>query len=158
VRSGTVVDTLELQALVADSTPFDGRENPRPSNAALRRLAPLARAAAGVLVVSRHAGCYALLRHPHMGTVTRMRFPLGVWLIGVAIKRRFGNYVPVCWISTLEHTRIRHLVSGVFTAHRLAGSRSELELSTLLSEVRHASCAVTRRRPLSSTRRSGSHP
>ena len=63
----TVVATSEVHELLDQLTTFEGRQDPYPTYAALRRLAPVARAADGVLVLSRYADCHALLRHPQLG-------------------------------------------------------------------------------------------
>ncbi len=126
----TVVATSEVHELLDELTTFEGRQDPYPTYAALRRLAPVARAADGVLVLSRYADCHALLRHPQLGHGDPDAVPipgLADWRDHTAVRQFRTSLLN---LDPPEHTRIRRLVSGVFTARRVAALRPQVEQLT----------------------------
>lgn len=120
----TAVANHDVHALLDGLTTAAGREDPYPAYARLRTEAPLALAPDGVLVLTRYADCDALLRSPQCGRAdpdalfSAMGMPQWREHIGI---RQFST--SMLNINPPDHTRIRRLVSGVFTPRRVAGMR-----------------------------------
>ena len=117
-----IVATPHVHALLEVLVTPEGRADPYPTYAELRRSAPVALAPDGVLVLTRYADCAALLRHPSCGRAdpdglfTSLGMP--EWREHAGLSQLFSSMLN---INPPDHTRIRRLVSGVFTPRRVAG-------------------------------------
>ncbi len=134
----TIVANPQVDALLHALVTADGREDPYPTYAQLRSLAPLAKAPDGVLVLTRYADCDALLRHPRCGRADPdalfVAMGLPNWRDHIGL-RQFST--SLLNINPPDHTRIRRLVGGVFTPRRVAGLRPAITALTerLLSAI-----------------------
>ncbi len=100
------------------------RANPYPAYRFLREAAPIWRAPTGQWVVSTHAGCTALLRHPGMGrSDARMLKPESMAEPAVASLTRM-----MLFLDPPAHTRIRGLVSRAFNARRIEALRPRVAM------------------------------
>ncbi len=119
----TLVSNPRIDALLRELTQPDGRDDPYPRYAAIREEAPFALAEDGAVVLTRFADCSAALRNPACGRADPddVFGPLGLnWREHVGIRQFLTSMLT---INPPDHTRIRRLVSGVFTARRVAALR-----------------------------------
>ncbi len=99
------------------------RANPYPAYRFLREAAPMWRAPTGHWVVSTHAGCSALLRHPGMGRSNQLMLsPEALAEPAVASLTRM-----MLFLDPPLHTRIRGLVTSAFNARRIEALRGRIE-------------------------------
>ena len=126
VAIGARVDEL-LTALVSR----EGRQNPYPVYAALRREAPIARSNDGSLLLTKFADCSTALRDPAIGhgavaeaaavgSVSNWREHLSL--------RQFRT--SMLSMDPPAHTRLRKLVGGAFTIRRIAALQPAIEAVT----------------------------
>lgn len=138
LAASSIVANTEVDALLQGLTTAAGREDPYPAYARLRTIAPLASAPDGALVLTRYADCDALLRQPQCGRADpdALFAAIGMpqWREHVGI-RQFST--SVLTLNPPDHTRIRRLVSGVFTPRRVASLQPAITALTrsLLSEM-----------------------
>jgi cytochrome P450 len=117
----------EWDRLLAELTQPVGRADPYPRYEQLRREAPVVRAEDGAVVLTRYADCHAVLRSQQVGH-TDQRLLLESF--GFEWREHPGVRTLATSILTLnppEHTRLRRLVSGVFTARRVAALEPAVE-------------------------------
>ena len=102
----------------------EGREDPYRTYHQLRALAPVAAAPDGALVLTRYADCDALLRDPRFGRADPDRLFMTMGLAN------WREHIGICqWSTSMlfrnppDHTRLRRLVSGAFTARRVMALR-----------------------------------
>ena len=133
-----VVTNPEVDSWLAALLTTDGRENPYPIYHRLRAMAPVAMAPDGALVLTRYVDCDALVRNPRCGHANpdEVFTTLGLpeWREHVGL-RQFST--SMLNINPPDHTRIRRLVSGVFTPRRVAGLQPAIAALTahLLAEM-----------------------
>lgn len=134
----TIATGARVQALLADLVSRAGREDPYPAYAALRREAPIARTADGTLLLTRFDHCSAALRDPNIGhgdpAIADEVAGLTGWREHLSLRQFRTSMLSV---DPPQHTRLRRLVSGVFTPRRIAGLRGVIEARTsaLLDEM-----------------------
>jgi cytochrome P450 len=115
----TIVESPEAYDLLAELTTMSGREDPYPRYRRLREISPLLRAPDGALVVTRHAECATVVRDGRLGHLPPHMLAfvgLADWEEHPALKNLFTS---VLTINPPDHTRLRRLVSGTFTARRV---------------------------------------
>jgi cytochrome P450 len=113
--------TADEDALLAAFVSRAGRDDPYPVYRELLRLPVLPRLGDGSLMITRFADCSAALRSPDVGhsddvgagRVADWRDHLSLYMFGTCL---LGLDPPV-------HTRLRRVVSGVFTVRRVAALR-----------------------------------
>jgi cytochrome P450 len=118
-----IVATTEAHTLLNELTTMVGREDPYPRYARLREISPLLRAPDGALVVTRYADCSQLTRdvrfgHPDPDMLAFLGFPN--WADHPALRQMFTSLL---LLNPPDHTRLRRLVSGTFTARRVQALR-----------------------------------
>ena len=113
-----IVESPEVATLLDELTQLTGREDPYPRYRRLREISPVVRAADGALVVTRHADCVAVTRHPQLGHMPShmLEFVRADWAEHPALHQLFTS---VLAINPPDHTRLRRLVSSSFTARRV---------------------------------------
>jgi cytochrome P450 len=115
----TIVESVEVSALLAELTVPAGREDPYARYRRLREISPIVRADDGALVVTRYADCQAVARDGRFGHLPPHMFAmlgLADWEEHPALRTL---YTSVLTINPPDHTRLRRLVSGTFTARRV---------------------------------------
>jgi len=116
-----VVANQEIDALLDVLVTAEGRQDPYPIYQQLRTMAPVAMAPDGALVLTRYAECDALLRNPRCGHADpdRIYAAMGLpqWREHIGLRQLATSMLN---INPPNHTRIRRLVSGVFTPRRVA--------------------------------------
>jgi cytochrome P450 len=120
--------TTALQILTALGTP-DGKDNPYPLYAELHDLGEVVRFGPGDVMVVGYDAINAMLRdpgyrHPDLAMITQV---MPEWADHVSLRQSQD------WILNLnapDHTRIRTLISKVFTARRVAGLQPAIERMT----------------------------
>ncbi|OLB78760.1 MAG: cytochrome [Actinobacteria bacterium 13_2_20CM_2_71_6] len=100
-----------------------GREDPYPRYERLRQMSPMVRAEDGALVVTRYADCAQVARDPRLGhlppdVLAFVGFP--DWSEHPALRQLFTSMLV---LNPPDHTRLRRLVSGAFTARRVQALR-----------------------------------
>src|SRR3954470_16117676 len=115
-----VVDSVEVRTLLNELTTTAGRADPYPRYDRLREISPVVRAEDGTLGVTRDADCMAVTRDPrfrHQSPDQRLRaFPfLEDWSAHPALHLLFTSML---LSNPPDHTRLRRLVRGAFTARR----------------------------------------
>ena len=133
----TIVETPETSRLLAELTTMVGREDPYPRYDRLRELSPLVRADDGALVVTRYADCTAVVRDARLGHLPKdMLGLIGLadWAEHPSLYTLFSSMLT---LDPPEHTRLRRLVSGTFTARRVQALRPAIErmVGDLLDET-----------------------
>jgi cytochrome P450 len=123
----TIVDSPEAQTLLGELTTMVGREDPYPRYDRLREISPIVRAADQALVVTRYADCAAVTRDPRFAhfppdTLAFLGFP--DWAEHPALRLLFTSMLA---LNPPDHTRLRRLVSGAFTARRVQAMRPAIE-------------------------------
>jgi cytochrome P450 len=121
------VRTAETDQWLDELTRPEGRDDPYPRYAALRRAAPVALAEDGAIVLTRYADCQAVLQDPRFGRPDAEEFLDAVGL---------SNWrdLPAIWtlntsmlsINPPDHTRLRRLVSKAFTARKVEQLRTSV--------------------------------
>jgi cytochrome P450 len=113
-----IVESPEVTTLLDELTQLTGREDPYPRYRRLREISPVVRAADGALVVTRHADCVAVTRHPQLGHLPShmLEFVRADWADHPALQQLFTSILA---INPPDHTRLRRLVSSSFTARRV---------------------------------------
>jgi cytochrome P450 len=122
-----VVESTEVDTLLHELTRMVGREDPYPRYARLREISPVVRAPDGALVLTHHADCAAAVRDPrlgHMPTEALAFLGLPDWAEHPALYQLFTS---ILTINPPDHTRLRRLVSGAFTARRVQALRPRIE-------------------------------
>lgn len=116
----------------------EGRDDPYPTYDSLRAHGPLVRVQDGFYVASGHAVIDEMLRDP------RMRVTDGELLGRIAPEFESGRAVRSIGRSMLQtnapdHTRMRRLAAGAFTARRVAALRDTVteQATTLANDVAH---------------------
>ena len=123
----TVVESPEVFDLLAELTTLVGREDPYPRYRRLRDISPVVRAPDGALVVTRYADCTTVVRDGRLGHIpTHMLgfLGLGDWIEHPALRQLFTS---ILTINPPDHTRLRRLVSGTFTARRVQSLEPAIE-------------------------------
>ncbi|HEV8566983.1 MAG TPA: cytochrome P450 [Actinoplanes sp.] len=137
----TVVASPEVSALLTELTTMEGRDDPYPRYERLRSISPVVRADDGALVVTRYADCAAVVRDGRLGHMPPdMLAFLGLpdWADHPALRQLFTS---ILTMNPPDHTRLRRLVSSVFTARRVQALRPAIEaivddlLDRMVSEV-----------------------
>jgi len=119
----SVMDGVEVTALLDELTTPAGREDPYPRYERLRAISPVVRAGDGALVVTRHADCTTVVRDPRLGqlppdALAKAGYP--DWAEHPALRLLFTSLL---MLNPPDHTRLRRLVSGTFTARRVEALR-----------------------------------
>jgi cytochrome P450 len=117
----------EVDKLLYELTTMVGREDPYPRYHRLREISPIVRAVDGALVVTRYADCSTLTRdprfaHPPADVLAFIGYP--DWRERPALEHFFTSMLV---INPPDHTRLRRLVSGAFTARRVQALRPAIE-------------------------------
>lgn len=138
ISAPDIVGNVQVDSLLQLLVTPEGREDPYPTYDELRSIAPVAKAADGALVLTRYADCDALLRHPRCGRsdpdLMFAAIGLPQWRDHIGI-RQFST--SMLSINPPDHTRIRRVVSGVFTPRRVAALQPAIAglTESLLSEM-----------------------
>ncbi len=132
-----IVDSPEVTVLLEELTTPAGRADPYPRYARLREAAPLVRAEDGALVATRYAECSAVTRDPrfiHMPADALAFLGYPDWAERPALRLLFTSLLT---LNPPDHTRLRRLVSGAFTARRVQALRPAIEriVDDLLDQV-----------------------
>jgi cytochrome P450 len=115
----TIVASPEVSALLDELTTTTGREDPYPRYRRLRSISPVLRADDDALVVTRYADCATVVRDARFGHMPREMLGLvglGDWAEHESLRQLFTS---VLTLNPPDHTRLRRLVSGTFTARRV---------------------------------------
>jgi cytochrome P450 len=115
----TIVESPEANDLLAELTTLTGRDDPYPRYRRLREISPIVRAVDGALVVTRYADCATVVRDGRLGHLDKSLLGLlglGDWAEHPALYQLFTS---ILTINPPDHTRLRRLVSGTFTARRV---------------------------------------
>jgi cytochrome P450 len=120
-----IVESPETTKLLDELTRLPGREDPYPLYRRLREISPVVRAEDGALVVTRHADCVAVTRHPRLGHLPShmMEFVRPDWADHPALHQLFTSVLAA---NPPDHTRLRRLVSSSFTARRVQALRPRI--------------------------------
>lgn len=123
-RDATVEET---GALVAALTAPATRDDPYPIYARLRELGPALTTPDGALVVTRHRGVTAVARDPRLRKnpgllLTASGF--ADWEQRPSLAMMFGS---ILFMNPPDHTRLRGLISSVFTPRRVAALAPAVE-------------------------------
>jgi cytochrome P450 len=119
----SVADTAEVAELMRELTSAVGREDPYPRYERLREISPLVRTEDGALAVTRYADCVPALRDPRLGHFVPdilAFFGYPDWAERPSLRHMFTS---ILFLNPPDHTRLRRLVSGTFTARRVQGLR-----------------------------------
>jgi cytochrome P450 len=114
-----IVESSEVSDLLDSLTRLPGREDPYPAYRRMRELGPLVRADDGALVVTRYADCTTTVRDGRLGHLPHHMLPflgLADWAEHAATYTLFSS---ILTLNPPDHTRLRRLVSGTFTARRV---------------------------------------
>jgi cytochrome P450 len=122
-----IADTAEARTLLHELTTTVGREDPYPRYTRLREIAPLVRAGDGALVATRYADCSLVTRDTRLGhmpadVLAFLGYPN--WAEHPALRQLFTSML---LRNPPDHTRLRRLVSGTFTARRVQALRPAIE-------------------------------
>jgi cytochrome P450 len=123
----SIVETTEVATLLAELTTLVGREDPYPRYQRLREISPVVRAEDGALVVTRYADCAAVARDSrlaHMSPDALAFIGYPDWTDHPALRQLFTSMLA---INPPDHTRLRRLVSGTFTARRVQALRPAID-------------------------------
>jgi cytochrome P450 len=118
----------EIDQLLFELTQPSGRTDPYPCYEALRRIAPLALAEDGAIVLTRYADCHAVLHDPAFGRADPDELFESIGLPS-------WTELPAIWtlntsmltVNPPQHTRLRRLVSKVFTARKVEQLRVRVD-------------------------------
>jgi cytochrome P450 len=118
-----VMDSPDVTALLEELATPAGREDPYPRYERLRAISPVARAADGALVVTCYADCTTAVRDPRLGQLPPDVLAMAGypdWAAHPALRLLFTSLL---MLNPPDHTRLRRLVSGTFTARRVQALR-----------------------------------
>jgi cytochrome P450 len=123
----TIVEGPEVSRLLDELTTLTGREDPYPRYDRLREISPVVRADDGALVVTRHADCSTVVRdgrliHISPDALAFIGFP--DWRDRPALWQTFNSMLV---LNPPDHTRLRKLAAGAFTARRVQALRPAIE-------------------------------
>jgi cytochrome P450 len=123
----TIVDSHEVTTLLNELTTMVGRADPYPRYARLREISPVVRAEDGALVLTCYADCATVTRdarfvHMPPDALAFLGFP--DWADRPALQALFTSLLA---LNPPDHTRLRRLVSGAFTARRVQALRPAIE-------------------------------
>lgn len=122
-----IVDGPEVGKILDELTTMVGREDPYPRYHRLRQISPVVRAEDGALVVTRYADCTAVTRDPRFAHLPPdMLAFIGYpdWAQRPALRQLFTSMLV---LNPPDHTRLRRVVSGAFTARRVQALRPSIE-------------------------------
>ena len=127
------------EALLARLGTPQGRADPYPVYAELRALAPVCRSRRGQVFLTGHRDCAELVR----STAFRAQGPDWMDRVSPGWRERPGKVATIeamLFRDPPDHTRLRRLVSGAFTARRMAALREQVgQLArTALDEIADA--------------------
>jgi cytochrome P450 len=128
-----VIEGTEVSALLRELTTSVGREDPYPRYHRLRSISPVVRADDRALVVTRHADCTTLARDGNFvklpaDALAFIGFP--DWADHPSMRQLFTSMLAV---NPPDHTRLRRVVSGAFTARRVQALGPAIE--TMVSDL-----------------------
>jgi cytochrome P450 len=118
-----VMDGPDVAALLNELTTPTGREDPYPRYERLRAISPVVRAGDGALVITCYADCTTAVRDPRLGQLSPDALPMADypnWAEHPALRLLFSSML---MLNPPDHTRLRRLVSGTFTARRVEALR-----------------------------------
>ncbi|MCX4744832.1 cytochrome P450 [Kitasatospora sp. NBC_01287] len=124
-RAEQTPEVTPEQLLALLGTP-EGRADPYPVYRRLRALAPACRTARGQVYLTGHQDCADLVRDPAF----RAQGPDWMDRVSPGWRERPGKVATIeamLFRDPPDHTRLRRLVSGAFTARRLAALTPEVE-------------------------------
>ncbi len=115
----------EFGEVVAPLLTPEGRVNPYPIYAAIREIAPFAPAGEGVFVATGYEVIDAVLRDARMQVQGAARLDVVApgWEASRAVRSMARS---VLFANAPDHTRVRRLASGVFTARRVGELRETI--------------------------------
>jgi cytochrome P450 len=122
-----IVDGPEVGKILDELTTMVGREDPYPRYHRLRQISPVVRAEDGALVVTRYADCALVTRDPRFAHLPPdMLAFIGYpdWAQRPALRQLFTSMLV---LNPPDHTRLRRVVSGAFTARRVQALRPAIE-------------------------------
>jgi cytochrome P450 len=122
-----IVSSPGVHELLRELTTMDGRSDPYPRYARLRELSPIVRAEDGRLVVTNYDDCSAVVRDPRFTKEpSKVAEFLGFpdWREHPSLRSLLTSMLAV---DPPDHTRLRRLVSGAFTARRVQALRPAIE-------------------------------
>src|SRR4051794_29256725 len=128
-----IVPSSEVSELLDSLTRLPGREDPYPAYRRLREIGPLVRADDGALVVTRYADCNTTVRDGRLGHLPQEMLPflgLANWAEHPATYTLFTS---ILVRNPPDHTRLRRLVAGTFTARRVQAL--EPAVATMVDEL-----------------------
>ena len=118
-----IMDGPDVAALLNELTTSAGREDPYPCYERLRTISPVVRAGDGALVVTHYADCTTAVRDPRLGQLPPDALAMAGypdWAEHPALRQMFTSLL---MLNPPDHTRLRRLVSGTFTARRVEALR-----------------------------------
>jgi cytochrome P450 len=124
---GVIAEGPEVHALLDELTTMVGRADPYPRYEQLRRISPIVRAGDGALVVTHYTDCTTVTRDPrfaHMSPEMLAFVGYPDWAEHPALYQLFTSLLVR---NPPDHTRLRRLVSGAFTARRVQALRPAIE-------------------------------
>jgi cytochrome P450 len=119
------VRTAETDRLLFELTQPEGRADPYPRYAALRRTAPVALAEDGAIVLTRYADCHAVLHDHSLGKPDSDALFSAVGLTNWRdLPAVYSLNSSMLLANPPRHTRLRRLVSRAFTARTVQQMRT----------------------------------
>jgi cytochrome P450 len=115
-----IVSNTRLDEVLEQLTQPGGRDDPYPRYEILRREGPVARAQDGAVVLTRYQDCHDVLHNQRCGhsDATAVFDRIGVdWQQHPGLRMLSTSLLT---LNPPEHTRLRRLISGTFTARRVA--------------------------------------
>jgi cytochrome P450 len=122
-----IVGGPEVTRILDELTTMVGREDPYPRYRRLRQISPVVRAEDGALVVTRYADCSVVTRDPRFAHLPPdMLAFIGNpdWAQRPALRQLFTSMLV---LNPPDHTRLRRVVSGAFSARRVQALRPAIE-------------------------------
>jgi cytochrome P450 len=122
-----IAESPEIHALLDELTTAAGRADPYPRYDKLRRISPIVRAVDQALVVTHYTDCTTVARDPrfaHMSPDMLAFAGFPEWSEHPALYQLFTSLLVR---NPPDHTRLRRLVSGAFTARRVQALRPAIE-------------------------------
>ncbi|NHC16365.1 cytochrome P450 [Motilibacter deserti] len=126
-RAATGGATSTVDELLAHLATPAGRADPYPAYAALREAGPVVRGQDGRVAVLSYADCLSVVRDSRFAHHTQesMGEALGPeWKAHLGLRQMFGSLLT---LNPPDHTRLRGLVAGAFTARRVQALRPAVE-------------------------------
>jgi cytochrome P450 len=127
MNAATIVDGPEVDQLLGELTTMMGRADPYPRYSRLRELSGIVRAPDGALVVTGYEDCSTVVRDPRFAHLPRELLAFigfADWADHPSLRQLFTSMLT---INPPDHTRLRRLVSGAFTARRVQALRPAVE-------------------------------